>query len=492
MDYILRIQQKKKIIYSYMGVILIVISSIMGFSAFSTFLFNESYIFWSFAKPSLISLLVGLVLRYYNKTENNFSIKSSEGGIIVILSWILAILISTWPFIDLKILNFTQALFETTSGWTTTGLSVVDVTSVPKSILLFRSTMQYFGGSGLAVATMALLLGPAASTLYGAEGRTDRLLPNIKKSVKLIMSLYTGFTVLGILLYLIAGMNLFDSVNHSIAAISTGGFSTRVGSIGEFESALIEFITIFLMLIGTINFAAHYVLLKGNYKKFIKIDEIQFLFKLLIVIIPVAFFSLYNLYDSFSKTLRVSIFDFISALSTTGFSSVSYSDWSELTIFLMIILMIIGGGSGSTAGGLKLHRGNLIIKSIWFNIRSKIMPKNNIKVDSLMRPEGEVFLDDRYIQDTLSFGYLYIFFLILGSVILMLNGFGALESIFEYASCLSTVGLSLGITSPNLPPSILLVMSFGMFLGRLEFLVIIVTILKILDGWIKDFTYKKN
>lgn len=492
MDYVIRIKQKKYIIYSYMGVILIVIGLILAFGAFTTFIFNEEYIFWSFAKPSIFSIIVGSLLKYLNKTEKGATIKSSEGGIIVILSWVLAIFISTWPFLSLNMLTFSQALFEATSGWTTTGLSVVDVTEAPKSILLFRSLMQFFGGSGLAVATMALLLGPAASTLYGAEGRTDRLLPNIKKSVRLIMTLYTGFTIGGIVLYFIAGMNLFDAVNHSIAAISTGGFSTREGSIGEFQSLSIEFITIILMLIGTINFAAHYILLKGDFKKFIRIDEIQFLLKLLVVFIPLAFLSLYSLYGSFNETLRVAVFDFISALSTTGFSTVSYENWKDSTVFLMIILMVIGGGSGSTAGGLKLHRGNLILKNIWFNIRNRILPKNHIKVDSIMRPEGEVFLKESYIQDTLSFGFLYLFFLLLGSIVFMFNGFGAIESIFEYASCLSTVGLSLGITDPSLSPSILITMSLGMFLGRLEFLVVIVTILKFVDGHIKDFPNKKS
>ena len=185
------------------------------------------------------------------------------------------------------------------------------------------------------------------------------------------MIIYTG--------YIIAGMPWFDAVNHSIAAVSTGGFSTKALSIGYYDSVSIEFITTILMILGTINFAAHTVLLKGKAKEFFKIGEIKFLGFILFTFIPIVFyFCTINLFESISKAWRVAIFEVVSALSTTGFSTVGYTNWNGFGAFVLIIAMLIGGGTGSTAGGIKHYRVYVLLKSLWWNIKSFILPINNI------------------------------------------------------------------------------------------------------------------
>ncbi|MGF7059008.1 TrkH family potassium uptake protein [Brassicibacter mesophilus] len=426
-----------------------------------------------FIIPSAIAIIIGYVLRLKIKTVKQATLTLQEGGTIVILSWFITVVISALPFILSKQLNFTQAIFEAVSGWTTTGLSVVDVAKTSNMFLLWRSLMQFFGGAGLAVVMLSAIIGPHGLGLYNAEGRSDKLLPDVAKSTKLIMAIYSSYIVAGIVLYILAGMPWFDAINHSIAALSTGGFSTRVGSIGEYNSFAIELITIILMILGTINFAAHFILLKGQIKKFFKIGEIRFMFFILSLSIPlVSFFSLYKLYGSLGKSIRVGIFETVSALSTTGFSTVGYGDWSGVGIFVLIVLMIIGGGAGSTAGGLKQYRVYVLIKSLIWNIKAYLLPKNIVRQNYINRPEGKYYVSDKHVVEISNFTTIYLIAYVIGVFILVANGYSLQASMFEFASSLGTVGLSVGVTSPDAPTAVLWTEIVGMMLGRLEFLVI--------------------
>ena len=494
MQFIDQLKLKYKLLLNYLGVILMVDGLILLVPLIIIpFYKDEVSQITYFILPSAITLMVGgLLWRFTRKTTYHMAMSIREGGVIVVIAWMITCIISATPFILEGTLNFTQAMFESVSGWTTTGLSVVDVTQTTHVFLLWRSVMQLFGGAGIAVIVLASIIGPFGRGLYSAEGRSDLLLPNITKSAKLIMTIYLGYILAGICLYVFAGMPMFDAVNHSIAAVSTGGFSTLPGSIGDYNNVLIELITIILMIAGTINFAAHYVLLKGEFKRFLKIGEIKLMFFVLSLMIPlVCFFSLKSLYPSIDKVLRVGFFELISALSTTGFSTVSYLEWNDFAIFMMIILMLIGGGTGSTAGGIKQYRIYVLYKSFMYNIKGFLLPPKRIKEISVEKPEGKVFLEDNSINEVSNFVFIYIVLYLIGVSVLVLNGYSLKESMFEFASSLGTVGISVGITSASAPPIVLWTETIGMFFGRLEILIIFYAIAKVYKD-IKAICSKSN
>lgn len=203
-------------------------------------------------------------------------------------------------------LSVSQAIFEAVSGFTTTGLSVVNVTKTSHMILLWRSIMQFLGGVGLAVIMLTSIIGPLGMNLYNAEARSDMLLPNIKSSAKIIVIIYLGYIIGGVVLYFIANMPLFDAINHSIAAVSTGGFSTKAESIGYYNSVSIELITIILMILGTINFSTHLLILKGKFNQVLKIGEIKIFFLLIFIFIPLfTFYTTLPLYTELYRGVRV-------------------------------------------------------------------------------------------------------------------------------------------------------------------------------------------
>jgi trk system potassium uptake protein len=487
MIYIKLLKERYSLIIGYFGTIMMGVAIVLLLPLLILPIYKEEiYTSKYFLISSFITMIFGILARLKMRGEKSTSLNLQEGGVIVILSWLGAVLFSTLPFLFSGMLNFTQAVFETTSGWTTTGLSVVDVAKAPKTFLLWRSIMQFFGGAGLVVVMLSSIIGPHGIGLYNAEGRTDKLLPNVRKSTKLIMTIYSGYVITGVILYILAGMNWFEAVNHSIAALSTGGFSTRLNSIGEYNSLPIELITIILMILGTMNFGVHFILLKRQYKLVFRNGEVRFLAFLLGLTIPiVAFISLRPLYGAAAKSLRIAAFELISALSTTGFSTVGYKNWPGAAVFIMILLMIIGGGTGSTAGGLKLYRVYLLMKSMLWEIKGYLLPSKAVRKNFVWRSDGQYFIPESHLIQTSNFAMIYITVYCIGVLIFLLHGYPLMDSMFEFASSLSTVGLSVGIIAPNAPLLILWTSITGMMLGRLEFIVVFFASIKL----IKDLTF---
>lgn len=464
--------ERRRLVISYTGKILMGSSLIYILPLLLLpFYPQESVYAVGFLIPAAVALLKGYIMSLQEGSKQE-GITVKEGSVIIVVAWILTIIISALPFLISGGLNFTQAVFEAVSGWTTTGLSVVDVQKTPRIILFWRSIMQFFGGAGLAVVMLSAIIGPYGFGLFSAEGRED-IIPNVVKSAKFMMIIYTGYFVVGSALYMEAGMSAFEAINHSASAISTGGFSTRVGSIGEYESLNIELITILLMLLGSINFGTHYMLMKGEARRFFRLGEIRLSAFLLAFFIPlVFFFSASKLYESFGKAARVSFFELISAFTTTGYSSVSYGGWDDFGILVLMLLMIIGGGTCSTAGGLKQYRVLLLIKTLHWNMARFFAPKNVIRHEYIERAEGPYEISSEHIINTACFTIMYIMLYLAGVAVLTINGYSLRDSMFEFASAMSTVGLSMGITSPNAPEIVLWTESAGMFLGRLEFFVV--------------------
>ena len=430
-----------------------------------------------------------LSLRRY-ATREHLSVQ--EGGVIVCLSWLLVVVFSTWPFIATEGLTFSQAVFESMSGWTTTGLSVVNVEKAAHTTLLWRSIIQLLGGAGLAIIMMSAILGPAGVGVSNAEGRGDQLVPNVKRSARLVLAIYVCYALAGMLAYRITGMNWFDALNHSFAAISTGGFSTRAESIGHWNSPIIEAVTIPLMILGNLSFVTAWFLWRGQVRAVARNGEVR-LFALLVPLASAAIFFLAStaLYPHLGKSLRVAVFETVSALTTTGFSTVGYGDWNGFGMAVLLGLMLIGGGTCSTAGGIKQFRIHLLWRALVLEVRRLAAPRNAVLESPLWAGERRVFLDDGQVRQTAVFVFLYLALFAIGVLLLCSCGFSLEHSLFEFASALGTVGLSIGVTSPGMPDSALWAESLAMFLGRLEFLVVIASLFK-LGGDVCNYLTKES
>ncbi len=236
--------------------------------------------------------------------------------------------------------------------------------------------MQLMGGAGLAVIALSSILPMQGMGLYMAEARSDQLLPHVQRSTQMIMKIYLGYITGGVILYYLVGMSLFDAINYSIAAISTGGFSTVQASIGHWNSIPVELVTIVLMFLGTINFATHFTLLQGKFKTFFRNGEIRLMGLLLLISIPlVSFVGLNGLYGNMGENVRNSVFQLVSALSTTGFGTIDFATCPIFANLFVIFFMLIGGGTGSTAGGIKQFRIYIVLKSIYWEIKQHFSPK---------------------------------------------------------------------------------------------------------------------
>ncbi len=434
---------------------------------------------WGFLIPGLFLTVVGWLLWYQTKPASVSSLTVQDGTIIVVLSWITAIALGTIPFLSISGLNLTQAVFESTSGWTTTGLSVIDVTQASHLILLYRSTIQLVGGAGFAILALSAMIAPIGVGIATAEGRSEQLVPNVRRSAKLVLNIYTGYVAVGIVALRLAGMNWFDAVNHGFAALSTGGFSTHAASVGYWDSLAIEAVTIVLMLLGTLNFLTSYLLLTGKFTAVIRNSEV----KLQAVVVPLGITILLlgetNKLDfTFNKALRVVVFETITALSTSGFSTVSYTNWSSMGWLVLIVLMLIGGGTGATAGGIKQFRIYALYRGVIWEIRRRLLPKDAVTEPDVWQGETRHFLSDRQLRQISMFVWLYLGIYIAGSGIITAYGYSLPESLFEYASALSTVGLSVGVTAANAPIGVLWTEIAGMFLGRLEFFPVFVGLIR--------------
>lgn len=470
-----------KIVFGYLGIFIVIIGAITLLPLLSLLAYPEDMEYGiCFLIPAVISFAVGIPMSYLLKGRKDQKLSLRQDAVIVTLIWIAASVISGAPFMVAGKLNFTQAVFEAVSGWTTTGLSVVDLKTIEKIFILHRSIMQFFGGVGIVLVISSALSSTFGMKLYTAEGHSDKLLPNLIKSSRMIMAIYSGYVIAGTVMYVVFGMSWFYAINHSMAAVSTGGFGITPNSLADFHSLPIEIVTIILMILGTTNFGAHMLLISGKFKKFFQVGEVRFMFLVLGISIPlVSFLSLNKLYGSMGESLRVASFQLVSALSTTGFSTINFNDWTPLPLLVAIALMVIGGGAGSTSGGLKLYRVYLMFKSLFWNIGRNFLPERLIKEEHLVKPVGKSCISDKEIAEANRYGFIYMSLFVLGTGILTAYGYPIDKALFEFASAIGTVGLSIGVTTPDASPVVLWTETIGMLIGRLEIFVVIVAAMKV-------------
>lgn len=440
----------------------------------------------SFLLPALGSILLGVITCLAGKRDgedgSQWQISMRHSSLTVLFAWFWGVVIGAMPFLLGGLLTPVQALFESVSGWTTTGLSAMDVSITPKIYLFHRSFMQFCGGLGFVMMMIMLISGKQSMTLYNAEGHPDKLMPNLKKTARIICIMYNSFLVLGIAAYKIAGMDFFDGICHAMCALSTGGFSTRLNSIGEYNSLSIDIVTIVLMLIGTTNFAVLLLLAKGKWRQVIQVSEVRFMFLVLLIFIPLTALSLSSgLGMSLGESVRKASFDITSALSTTGYSSMSYTAWPPVAIGFLILMMLVGGGMGSTAGGIKLSRVYLMLRLAGLNVRRRLTPSRNVESPYYRKAQGKTPIDASLAADTTGFVVSYLCLFVVGSLLITQTaGCSLVDGMFEFSSALGTVGLSIGVTGPTSNAATLIVEMFGMIMGRLE---IFIVLIGIYSGW---------
>ena len=434
----------------------------------------------SFLLPGAGSILFGLFLCTFGKrdTEASMSWRSQTGrsSLTVLYAWALGPLVGALPFILGKQLRALHALFEAVSGWTTTGLSVMDVPSVPHIYLFHRSFMQYCGGLGFILMMIIFISNKQSMNLYNAEGHPDKIMPNIKKTAQAIFWIYNAFLIAGSIAYRIAGMSWFDCICHCMCSLSTGGFSTKLMSIGEFNNFAIELITIILMMIGTTNFVALLLLARGKFRAFFRISDVKFLFIFLAVFIPpVAVSIAHGLNTSLADGLRKSAFAIVSALSTAGMVNMDYAECPQFVVGVLILMMIVGGEIGSTSGGIKISRVYLMLRLCGIEIRKKLNPGSYVEAPHYVKPTGETPIDHELMDDTTCYVMVYLVIYIIGSLLMTVTAHCTLtEAMFDFASSLSTVGFSIGITGPMTNAPTLIIEMIGMVLGRLEIFIVLI------------------
>lgn len=480
-----------RLVFGYLGIFLILIGIICLLPLFTLFgSSSEEQFAQNFYIPGAASIVVGCLLYSLIVGREKQQLGKYQDSVLLVLIWLCAIFVCAVPFAMSSIqlgedgMNFTEAVFESASGFGTIGLTRFKMFD-SHAYLLFRSLLLFFGGIGLILVVTSAISDRYGLKLYNAEGHNDKLLPNLASSARLILGIYILYIILGTIAYTIAGMPLFDSFNHSISAVATGGFSTKPGGLSEIMMGMatpnqlaIEIISCVLMLLGATNFLIHLSLITGKFKKIGKDCEFRLLVCLFLIFIPLFFVSSFinfDFQDPFNS-LRYGTFTFISSITTTGFSNIpNVVALGEGVLFLIVIVNIIGGGMGSTAGGTKLFRIAVAFKSFYWSLRYRMSSKKYIYPYFIWRngEKREVTPSD----SIECFGYilLYVAVMFVGAFFIIIfglkQGIDFDDAVFEFSNALSSTGLSNGLTAVA-NTGVLWTLIVGMIAGRLEILAI--------------------
>lgn len=469
-----------KLIGSILGLLLVICGLGMLLSLPFSIYYNEEW--WPITLASAITISIGLPTWYFlNKTAPR-ELKKRDGYLIVTLGWVFMSLFGTLPYLlSGSIPNLTDAFFETMSGFTTTGASILnDIEAVPKGVLFWRSLTQWIGGMGIIVLAVAILpiLGIGGMQLFIAESpgiSAEKLKPRIKDTAKRLWLIYVGLTFTEMILLMVGGMNFFDAINHSFTTMATGGFSTKNRSIAHFESPYIHYvITLFMFLAGT-SFTLTYFILKRKFKKVLGNEEfVTYAVFLLIVTVILTGFVHSSTIHQFEKNFRDTLFQVVSIVTTTGFVTEDYTSWSPLVTIAFFALLFIGGSAGSTAGGIKVVRHIVLFKNSFLEMKRQLHPNAVIPVRLNKHAiQGEVT------YHVLAFMMIYFLVFSLGSIVMAWVGLDFPTSLSAVATSLGNVGPGIGDVGPvnnfsAVPAVGKWVLSFLMLLGRLELFTVLI------------------
>lgn len=460
------------------GLISLTVAGLMLIPFIMSLAYGESGTPLAFGVTLIALLLVGIPNLI--KKPKNRSLSARGGFLIVSIAWIYLSLMGALPFcISRSIPNYIDALFETISGFTTTGASILqDIEALPKSILFWRSFTHWIGGMGVLLFIIAVLPKSDPSIVHLIKAETPgpqfgKLVSKLRFSAQITYAMYIAITLLEVIALACCGCNAYDSFLHAFATAGTGGFSSYGNSIASMNNLAVEIVITVFMMIFSINFNLFYLIIIGHVKDVIRSEELRVLLSVFVISTVAISISLTinNTYNNFAESLRYSSFQTAAMISTTGFATADFTQWPTFTQVILFLLMFMGGSAGSTAGGLKVSRFLIATKSSVRKLKTSISSRSYVPIK----------LDGRPINDSLVSGvnsYLAMFFILLGisSILISIaspDGFDAVTNISAVVTCMNNVGPGLGKVGPsgNFSPYnafAKLVLCFDMLLGRLE------------------------
>ena len=440
------------------------------------------------------TIVGGALVWFFSRTKGNQELKKRDGYLIVTAGWLVMSFVGAVPYVASgAIPSYTDAFFETMSGFTTTGASILgqEIEALPQGLHFWRAMTHWIGGMGIIVLTIAILplLGIGGMQLYAAEvpGPTpDKLTPRVKETAKRLWIIYVALTLAEALLLMLGGMNLYESLCHAMATLSTGGFSTRQASVGAFSPYIQYVITVFMFLAGT-NFALTYFALRGKPLRLWNNEEFRFYVYVSLVLIAVVTLGVYLGGDiGLEPAFRAAAFQVVSIVTTTGFGTADFTAWGPFLMILFFVLMFSGACAGSTSGGMKLVRFLVLLKNSYLELKRQIHPKAIMPV----RFNGKA-IPAEVVSKILAFFLIFVGIFVFGSFVMALMGLDFMTAIGSVAATLGNIGPGIGGVGPGDPLNFAAIpdagkwfLSFLMLLGRLE----LFTVLMLLTPffWLKS------
>jgi trk system potassium uptake protein len=469
-----------KTVFFTLGVLQIILGVFMFIPIIFQFLYSE--IDSSFFGASIVTVIFG-TLFFLSNLDHDKRLTLQQAFLLTALSWLSIAIFGSLPFVfsDLGF-SFTNAFFESMSGITTTGSTIIsNLNEMPKAILLWRAILQWLGGIGIIIMAITLMpimnVGGMQLFKISNNDSSEKILPKSKEIALRLIYIYSSLTLLCAITYKIFGMGFFDSLTHSMTTIATGGFSNYNESIGFFNSISIEISAVIFIILGSLPFIAYIKFLSGNKKILYKDSQIKSFFKIIIFsIISLSIYLILSKSDDFS--LRSVFFNIISILTGTGYVNAEFDSWGSFTLVLFLGLMFIGGCAGSTTCGIKIFRIQILYLFIVNQLKKIIYSKGVFVLKYDQNP-----VDDKFISSIISFIYMYLVIFFILTALLSLTGLDFVTSISGAATSISNVGPGLGpVIGPNgnfstLPDISKWILTLGMILGRLELFAILVLFL---------------
>ncbi len=469
-----------KTVFFTLGILQIILGIFMLIPVMVQFVYNQ--LDSSFFGSSIVTIIFG-TLFFLSNLDHDKRLNLQQSFLLTALSWLSIALFGSLPFVFSNVeFSFTNAFFESMSGITTTGSTIIpNLESIPKGILFWRAILQWLGGIGVIVMAITLMpimnVGGMQLFQISNNDSSEKILPKSKEIALRLIYIYSGLTALCALSYKILGMNIFDSLTHSMTTIATGGFSNYNDSIGFFNSISIEISAMIFIILGSLPFIAYIKFLSGNNK--ILISDVQIKTFIKIIIFSIIILSVYLSFVNPNQiNLRSIFFNVISILTGTGYVNAQYDNWGSFPIILFLALMFIGGCAGSTTCGIKIFRIQILYSFIVNQLKKIIYPKGIFVLKYDQNP-----VDNKFISSIISFIYLYLVIFFTITALLSLSGLDFITAISGAATSISNVGPGLGsIIGPNgnfssLPDISKWILSLGMILGRLELFAILVLFL---------------
>ncbi|WP_223551183.1 TrkH family potassium uptake protein [Aestuariivivens sp. NBU2969] len=482
-----------KIIFHFLGLLILFNGGFMLLSTLISLIYNDG-VTRALLLASFVTLICGGVAMLFTRKHNK-EMNKREGYIVVAFGWIIMALSGTLPYVFTQsIPSFTNAFFETMSGYTTTGASILnDIEAIPKGVLFWRSLTHWIGGMGIIVLAIAILplLGIGGMQMFAAEApgpSADKLHPRITDTAKRLWLIYFGYTAAETILLKVAGMSFFDAINHALCTLSTGGFSTKNASIAHWNGQpIIQYIIILFMFLAGTNFVLSYFAFKGKVQKVLRDEEFKLYFKFIAVFTLIAALIIYfkadvsvssidhpMVWGAGESAFRHAIFQVLAIVTTTGFVTADYTMWTPFLVVFFFGLMFLGGSAGSTSGGVKVVRHLILIKNGFLEFKRSLHPNAILPVRYNTKSiSGDI------VFNILAFFILYMLSFIIGALVFSILGIDFQSAIGLAASGLGNVGPALGDFGPvnnysALPSIGKWWCSFLMLIGRLELFTVLV------------------